>query len=336
MYSYIGAVVLMPLYLGMTLLFLLPSYKTAARQFGLVLIGFGLPLALLVLWLWQYPQTFGETIGRYGVSGADAAHSIRALLSYARLQDGIAMFWNFNSPVYLFFVGSSNWVDSTRRAGVFLLPMGLFIGAGFWAFAAGQRSRLTWLVVCGFITAPLGAVFVGEAWAVQRELEVLPFGVLLATIGIKQLIGATRATRWVAVAALAASLVIFVDFSRDYFTDYPLNSIGWFGLNIDGAVTRMLERDRAGQPPPAVYVSSTIPYSLARWRFSLAKARREDLLPQTFSFDAGTTVDAIPRGSLIVVLAAETNTLIARDNQLTRIGAVNEPGSGVSLVLFER
>ena len=73
------------------------------------------------------------------------------LLLFAGLALGAGMYSYLgavvlNNPVYLFFVGSSNWVDSTRRAGVFLLPMAVFIGAGFWEFAAGKRSRLAWLV----------------------------------------------------------------------------------------------------------------------------------------------------------------------------------------------
>jgi uncharacterized membrane protein (UPF0136 family) len=39
----------------------------------------------------------------------------------------------------------------------------------------------------GFVTAPLAAILVAESEATDRELEVLPFGVLLATFGIQYL-----------------------------------------------------------------------------------------------------------------------------------------------------
>jgi len=55
-------------------------------------------------------------------------------------------------------------------------------------------------------------------------------------------------------------------FLKDYFTDYRLNSYGWFGGNIRGAVDRVLEMNAERQIPD-VYLSSKIPYARERWQF---------------------------------------------------------------------
>ena len=122
-YSYIGAVMLMPIYFLLTLCYIVVKYRRADRALCLLSIGFVLPLTVLLFWLVKHPTLVDETIARYGVSGQSKLHSLRALVRYPQLQEYIAQYWNLNNPVYLFFVGSSNWVDSTRRAGVFLVAI---------------------------------------------------------------------------------------------------------------------------------------------------------------------------------------------------------------------
>jgi hypothetical protein len=72
---------------------------------------------------------------------------------------------------------------STRTTGVFLLPLLLFLPIGLYqAFRRGDAASM--VLVVGFLTAPLAAVLVGEPGAIGRALELLPFGVLLAVVGM--------------------------------------------------------------------------------------------------------------------------------------------------------
>src|SRR5207249_8644080 len=124
LYSYIGALLLMPVYGAMTVVFLLHKYRRMHQTVLWAAAGFFLPLALLIFWVPRYPHFFEETIVRYGVPLNGKLHALRGFFTSSNLEQDLALYWNFHSPVYLFFRGSSNWVDSTRRAGVFLVPMG--------------------------------------------------------------------------------------------------------------------------------------------------------------------------------------------------------------------
>jgi hypothetical protein len=206
--------------------------------------------------------------------------------------------------------------------------MAICMAAGLADFIIGPRSRVGWLVVAGVLTAPLGAVFVGELWAVQRELELIPFAVLLAVFGIRRLAqSADRPWRWVAVALLALMPLQFTDFFYDYFTAYRGNSVAWFGPEFHGAVRRVLDEEHNRKSAPAVYLSRAIPYARDHWQFHLAKAGREDLLARTYFFDAQTLLSTMSPGSIVVEPLADGQPLdpAAKSPELTRMKADGGP-----------
>jgi len=337
-FSYIGGAMLVPLYFLITCALVIARDRQLNRPFWIGVAGFCLPLTLLLLWLPAHPNMFDETVGRYGVSTGNRLHALRALVTYAQIQEYIARYWNLSSPVYLFFVGSSNWVDSTRRAGAFLLPTAVFLTAGVVDFIVEPGSRIRRVILAGVLTAPLGAVFVGEPWAIQRELELLPFVVIIAVFGARRLLRSGRpAMRAIAIAALVATPLQFADFYRDYFTDYRLNSLGWFGSNLRGTVTEVL-RLRASQPPEAIYVSRVIPYALENWKLYLAVNHREDWWPRTRTFDATFDLASVPRGSVIVEPMAQGRPVdpLANAPELRQIGLVTVAEGGTSFAILER
>jgi hypothetical protein len=76
---------------------------------------------------------------------------------------------------------------STNLVGVFLLPMAMFILGGIYA-ALKRRAEPFYLVaLLGFISAPFAAAIPTEENAIFRALGLLPFGVLLASLGLQQL-----------------------------------------------------------------------------------------------------------------------------------------------------
>ena len=95
------------------------------------------------------------------------------------------MYWRFYDPSYLFVAGGGYAVNTTHRVGVFLLPIMFCLAIGINQIVNVRRSWITLLILCGFLTAPLAASVVGEPYAVQRELLVLPFAILIATIGVE-------------------------------------------------------------------------------------------------------------------------------------------------------
>jgi hypothetical protein len=228
------------------------------------------------------------------------AFGVLRLYNYNLIGDYVSNYWNFYNPNFLFLVGSPNFQSSTRAAGVFLIPVALFLAAGLYQVVAHEKTRVGWLLIAGLVTAPIPAVLVEEPFAIYREMEILVFAILLATFGVRMLLRTgSRTWRAVAMAALIAMPVQFAYFMTDYFTSYRLNSYGWFGGNIRAVVEKVKQLD-GERPFPAIYLSARIPYGIERWRH-LAEGGDERLLARTRSLNATELLSNLPPGSLLVV-----------------------------------
>lgn len=195
---------------------------------------------------------------------------------------------------------------ATRQAGVFLWPVAVLLLAGLFDLARRPRLKpIAWVLIGGLAAAPLPATLVGERYAIQRELAVLPFGVLIAAFGLSWMLERPRlGARVIAIAVLVAIPLQFAAFARDYFGEYQLRSAIWFDpVDFRDVAGYLLSAER-DQPLPAILLSEDLDDAKARWRFYLAKYRREDLLQRTRYFRS-QTLDArqILPGSLLVLSA---------------------------------
>jgi 4-amino-4-deoxy-L-arabinose transferase-like glycosyltransferase len=321
LYSYIASVVMMPLYLVMTVVVIWTTIDRPARLWLVAIAGFAWPLCLL-LWVVFHPQLFAQTLSRYGV-GADAVAplprnaplsvilaAVRQASHFSGITGRVSLYWYFFDPAYLFLTGGyANVVNSTRHVGVFPLSFIVLIPVGLTILMSRRRSAIDVLLVAAFATAPLAAcLVVPEPNAIDRELEILPFGVLAATAGAQYLLAAPR-RRWrsAGVCLLAAVPLHFLFFSVDYYRDYPPRAAFWFNWNRRGAIEELLARERE-HPSPAIYLSTHhLSYVQPYWRLYLIKYGREDLLQRTVYFDSdGFDVQSIPSGSLLLVGPDET------------------------------
>ena len=75
---------------------------------------------------------------------------------------------------------------STRDIGVFLMPAAALMIAGM-CFAIRRPTPAHLVVLIGFFAAPLAAVLVPENSEIIRAGALLPFGVLLAAMGVEGL-----------------------------------------------------------------------------------------------------------------------------------------------------
>jgi 4-amino-4-deoxy-L-arabinose transferase-like glycosyltransferase len=339
-YSYIAAVVFMPLYLVFTWLYLFFRYRGFRLAHATTTIAFGLPLLLFLAWRILYPDVFSGTAYRYAITRNGIVFGVLRLFNYNLIGDYISNYWNFYNPNFLFLVGSPNFQSSTRSAGVFLVPVALFLAVGVYEVVTRERPRLSWLLIAGFLTAPIPAVLVEEPYAIYRELEILPFAILIATYGVRRLLRANRASwRAVALAALVLVPIQFGFFLKDYFTDYRLNAFGWFGGNLPGAVAKVEDLARS-RTVPAVYLSPKIPYGIERWHFYLARDGREDLFARSHVLDAAAPVDSLPRGTLFVVNVVDGQAQDARaaSTAVRKVADIVEPFGQrpVAFEVFER
>jgi hypothetical protein len=241
-------------------------------------IGFGLPLVLLIAWLRLEPDTLTAIGARYGL---DDASSARTAFRYYVVQRRLSLYWDYFDPVYLFLAGSPNVTMSTGKAGVFLIACAVFLPAGIYDTLRRRDARL--IVLAGFLLAPIAPVLIDTGNAIQRSLVIVGFGALLSAIGASVLLDQPRrAVRILATLLLLAMPLQFAYFSRDYFTAYRLRAAGWIDpLNFD-AVMRAIAAAETTAPVSRVYLSESLDDVEARWRFYLAKYGREELWQRTW------------------------------------------------------
>jgi 4-amino-4-deoxy-L-arabinose transferase-like glycosyltransferase len=309
-YSYIAAWILMPACLMLTWIV---QYRAHPGKLGLPAVtaaGFALPLIALVPWLWQHPQMLSDTIGRYNVYDVHRLSPLQGakdFLNYNNVQERISVYWDYFNPAFLFFTGGSNLTTSTRRAGVFPVAFAVCIPLGLYALWQKRGSPMSIVLLAGFALAPLPATLVDERYAIQRALVLVPFGALIAIVGVQRL--RDRAGRLAAAASvmlLIAVPVQYAFFYRDYFDGYRARSAYWFDPIDFRDVAEYLIATDASRPLPAVYLSRNLDDVAPRWRFFLAKHGREDLASRTTYFspnvlDAGT----VQPGALLVFDAGD-------------------------------
>ncbi len=352
MYTYIASLIMMPVYLGATALAIGRQSGNRRRFVLIAAAGFAWPLVFLS-WLVFHPAMVRETLGRYQIGQvatsvrAQAALSMPQLLDQVRravrfseLTGRISLYWYFFDPAYLFVTGGYAAVDnSTRHVGVFLLPLIVFVPVGLVVLIRRPTPMHVTLLV-GFLGAPLAAcLVVPEPYAIDRELALVPFGVLLATFGVEAMLAARqRHWRMTALGLLALVPILFAFFLFDYYGDYRIRSAIWFNSNRRGAFEEIFARD-SRQPVPAVYLSTNhITYLDAYWRLYLAKHHREDLLARTVYFDADTVdLQKVPRGALLLASSSDKRLQASTNaRELVRLMDVLEPGDPPQFSILRR
>ena len=352
-YSYIASVIMMPIYLLMTWLVLRRTSSASPRLFVVSAAGFAWPLVLLVVWLSLHPAVLGATMSRYQIGQAAAAlrpgvhesmsellERTRHLVRFSELTGRVSLYWYFFDPAYLFLTGGyANVVNSTLHFGVFLAPLLVFVPIGLVRSITARQSPLDRLVILGFLSAPVAAcLVVPEPYAVDRELGILPFGVLAATVGVKYMFQAGRAWKTAAICLLAIVPLNFALFCSEYFGVYRIQSAFWFEFNRRGAIEEILARD-ASDRAPAIYLSTQrIPYLEAYWKLYLIKHGREDLLGRTRYFDADTLdVSDVPEGSLLLASREDaTLATLAASGALKTVALIPEPGDPPAFAILRR
>jgi 4-amino-4-deoxy-L-arabinose transferase-like glycosyltransferase len=208
-YSYISSVLLMPMYLAITCL-MLASRRAPVRDYVAAAGGFALPLLLFVPWALLHPDAYVTTVKRYALYDTrqmNALQGIRAFFGYTNIASKLSLYWEYFDPSFLFLDASAPEMFTTRHSGVFLAPCALFMAiGGVHAIRSSERSQ--WVTLLGFATAPAAAVLVVERGSIHRALAILPFGILLATIGVTYLWTTARleSRRTLCLIAAAAGL----------------------------------------------------------------------------------------------------------------------------------
>ena len=353
-FSYIASVITMPLYLLVTLLALRATPTQSTRPYLVAVAGFLCPLLVLVPWLSYHWSFVTDTLGRYQIGGA--AHSSGSVLSLglpavvvrgllaglqpSMLTERSSLYWRFFDPAYLFISGGfTRPTNSTRHVAVFLLPFLVFIPLGLIQMVTVRRTPTSLVVFLGFALAPVAACLtILEPYASDRELVLLPFGVLIAAFGIERLLALHTPWRRAAVVVLLALVPLhFLFFEVEYFGDYHRRAAFWFDWNHRGGLEEIIAREGQGDRP--IFLSNgSDPLMAAHWRFAVLKHHREDLLPKTVYFDAKhLDITTVPRQALILMNRDDAPLVaLVRSGQLKELAAIPEPGDPPYYAVVER
>jgi 4-amino-4-deoxy-L-arabinose transferase-like glycosyltransferase len=210
-YSYIAGALVMSLYLLITFLALWRAHHPR-RAYVLAAAGFAIAALPLVMWAIGHPGMIGEILHKYEIGGdaeAGPFAGVRALLDPARIGEQLVRYFGFFNPRLLFFEGPMEPMYSTRKAGVFLLPIAIALAAGIYASLRRPEGVTSMILLLGFVTAPLAATFVNVNDAIYRALEILPFAVLLSCAGVRELwVARARAPRRILLVAGGVAVVV--------------------------------------------------------------------------------------------------------------------------------
>lgn len=261
MYSYLAAVVMMPIYLLMTLvtgvrlLGRQPAVKAAA--------AFLATLMPMAAWYATHPERNAEIVSQYQLDAAAASP----------LGRWVALYWSFFDPSFLFVSGDSSLINSTREAGFFPLAFAVLMPIGLYGLMR-SRQPVAVAIIAGLVTAPLVSIISG-AIEMNRIMFAIPFGVLTAAFGVRVLMQSRRmVSRAVAVLLVASVPWQFTGFYRGYTGGYREASASWFAGNAREAIRATMNHASATTGP--VYISREIDWVHRTWRFyAIADGRPE-------------------------------------------------------------
>jgi 4-amino-4-deoxy-L-arabinose transferase-like glycosyltransferase len=313
------AVLMMPLYVGLTLGAAYWTRRDPSIQLA-GLGGFLTPLILLLPWFVQHPATFAGTLDAWGLHLGHPLGSLRDSFSWRMLSRHSSLYWDYLSPAYLFMRGADSLVASTHEAGVFVGSTAILIASGVHWIATECRHRPQWrLILFSALIAPIAATAFDEPRLGTLALSLVPFGVLIAAAGARRLLTSTAPARAAGVLALCLLAFQFARFHTDYVSAYRGRSMLAFDRNADEAVSRVLALVPRGSPIPSLFFSAEIPHVMSLWTFTLAKNDRDDLRLSTTYLDP-RMVDAggMPPGSIVLTVAGgatEAKLLASRGYQ---------------------
>jgi hypothetical protein len=256
------------------------------------------------------------------------------------LTERMSLYWRFFDPAYLFVSGGfTRLTNSTRHVGLFPLPFLALVPLGLLQLSTRRRTPASVVILLGFALAPVAACLtVLEPYASDRELVLLPFGVLIAAFGAERLLATrTRSVRLAAIGLLVLIPLHFVFFEIDYFGDYHRRAAFWFDWNHRGGLEEIIAREEHSARP--IFLSNGGDAQMAAfWRFAVLKHHREDLLPRTVYFDAKhLDISTVPADALIL-MSRDDAPLVAlvESGALKELARVPEPADPPYYIVAER
>lgn len=187
LHTSLGAVVMMPAYLLLTLAILVHGRLVPWRQCAMCVAAFLLCAAPLAMTWLQHPDQLRLAINSHHLYDADRfslLQGAREVTSWVGLTARSAVYWDYFNPAFLFLTGGV-----LPPPVILLLPLGLF---DLLRQPSTPRSRL-WLA--GLAVAPLAASLTAEVPIPARAIYLTPFVAIIAAVGVQYLLTLARVRR---------------------------------------------------------------------------------------------------------------------------------------------
>jgi len=328
LFSYIAAWVLMPIHLALMLAVMWASnVPQRSRAAAAATAAFAVPAVALIIALASNPEMLSNTLSRYEVSDAATARP--------DLAERLRLYWDYFNPSFLFFAGGSNPTQATSRVGVFLLgflPL-MLIGARAAWLGRRDRDRIA-LVALAVAPLPIAVTMPpAAAYSIARAMTMLPFGVLIAVLGLD----AARRNAKLRPVAIVCLLLIppqFAAFLADYRGGYQRRAaprLDPANMRAVGDAVIALDRET---PVPAVYLSDRIDDGGVRWRLLMSQHGRADLWTRSRSLSTLQPLPAIEPNALVICTTVEPTANLLRNAGYREVAAIaGADGESAAVIL---
>ena len=283
-FSYYGMRLIVPILGLLTIL-----YLRKPRSISAFLLG-TLPFLLLLLWAnGHYP---GAVLGNNRPFWVNSYQQF--FLPYISSFD----------PSFLFLKGDATIYHSTGTAGMFLLAtLPLFV-LGIAKAIKEKNSIYRFFLACFFIS-PILYGFVGESYRASRLLAIVPFYVLISTLGGTYLTAIKgKAIKILAIGGISLLIVVnYAGFAKDYWFSYPVRARKAFSSPWHSTYKVLDEKykegyriyvlaDMAGGGQDMKFFRAIYPFDLTVWK------KGEEILPKSALLTYQDLLSSIEKNTL--------------------------------------
>lgn len=232
-YSYKGMRAMVPVYLGISLLYL--GYLTIIKRIGQ-------KKSLLFFLLGIVPFLFPIKWLQVHYAGAVYDPNVVSVPSFQGVLFNYLSSFDFS---FLFGKGDKMLVHSTGRHGMFLAPTLILFFLGF-AQISKEKKPWMYLVLFSLILTPILLGSVNSIYRASRLMPYIPFAVIIFTLGVKNILETRSKPLKHFLVVFFAFIVIFsyIDFVKCYFGEYPKWISGDFSPNFNEAVKQLAALSR--------------------------------------------------------------------------------------------
>ena len=242
----------MRLFLLLLILAMIAAYLPQLRTHGRAVVAAGYAaLAVycpVIVWNFQHPDALTARFTE--VSIFSQANTPREIAAY---------FWRAYSSAFslgfLFQTGDPWGRHSTGHGGELYLALAPLLAWGLIGVWRRRREPFWRLIAIGLVLAPVPAALTIQLSHASRNMEAVPFLLLIAALGAAELSKDLKGIPMrpgLATGLVALLLVEMASFTFDYFTAYPQRVWYWFDTGLSTAV----EAAQAARQPGHIVVLS--------------------------------------------------------------------------------